>query len=139
MAGHGNPGRIGGHEIQVSGVWQGGHASRCAENLGWNPERDSGLALRHREAREVAGSIRRKPTHGKLAVASCSQSGATRFPSETKLLRVCKYPLSRRLGAPRNRARAGRKKRVYLSLDAKMTIANLWFLEYAFLQKDSQL
>jgi len=68
MAGHGNPGRIGGHEIQVSVRLAGGHASRCAENLGWNPERDSGLALQHREARKVGGSIRRKPPHGKVAV-----------------------------------------------------------------------
>lgn len=139
MAGHGNPGRIGGHEIQVSVRLAGGHASWCAENLGWNPERDSGLALQHREAREVGGSLRRKPPHGKLAVASCSQSGATRFPSETKLLRVCKYPFSRRLGAPRNRARAPLKTGCNLSLDAKITIANLWFLEYAFPQKDSRL
>jgi hypothetical protein len=85
MAGYGNPGRIGGHEIQVSVRLEGGHASRCAENLGWNPERDSGMALQHWEAREVGGSIRRKQLHGKLAVSSCSQSGATRFASKTKL------------------------------------------------------
>lgn len=85
MAGHGNPGRIGGHEIQVSVRLAGGHASGCAENLGWNPERDSGLALQHREAREVGGSIRRKLPHGKLAAPSCSQSGAIPFPWSAKL------------------------------------------------------
>lgn len=59
MAGHGNPGRSGDHEIQVSArLGDGGHASWCEENLGWNPERDPGMALQHREAREVGDSIR---------------------------------------------------------------------------------
>lgn len=75
MAGHENPGRIGGHDIQVSVRLAGGHASRCAANLGWNPERDSGLALHHSgSAGQLCGSLRRKSPHCKMTASSCSQS-----------------------------------------------------------------
>ena len=48
-------------------------------------------------------------------------------------------PLSRRLGAPPYGPRAGRKNVVHSALDAKVTIANLWFLEYDFSQKHIRL
>lgn len=139
MAGMETPDALAATRYRFPCVWRGGHASRCAENLGWNPERDSGLTLQHREAREV-GAIYRASRLMASWPSILLPIGYNPFSGEHQpSVSVSERPLSRRLGAPPYGARAGRKNGVYLVLDAKITIANLGFLEYAFSQKHIRL